>query len=250
MKTKRSYRVRNWSDYNRSLVARGSIELWITRQALAQWRYRGQRRAGGVQFYSDLAIQACLLVREVYQLSDRQCEGFLRSLARYLPIDRIPNYSTLCRRMARLDVKQLVPLRKKLGAGPLHVLIDSSGLKITGQGEWIHKKHGVRPHALWAKMHLALDHQTRDVLAIEHSEAHGYDSKFLAPLLDGLDWEVSCIYGDGAYDKRLCYETAYRLGAQLIAPVQHGARKQRANRNIPNHPALKDRDRKLNLPPP
>ena len=244
MKHKASYCVRNWPEYNKSLVKRGSITLWISKKALSDWRYQGKRAPGGVKAYSDVAIQACLLVKEVYQLSYRQCEGFIRSLVRFLPIDRVPHYTTLCRRTDRALFDLLKQRPKQAG---MHVLIDSTGLKIYGEGEWFRKKHGVTRYSLWVKLHAAVDHDSQTILSVERSDAHGYDSKYLPALLENKSLDIRCIYGDGAYDKRLCYQTSERLGAQLITPVQHRACKQQANRNHPNESALLDRDRQIDF---
>ena len=240
MKSKNTYRVRNWADYNKSLVSRGRINIWITESALKKWRYQGHRSPGGVKRYSDIAIKACHLIKEVYGLSLRSCEGFIQSLN--LPID-VPCYTTLCRRLSGVDLS-LRPMcdRKQ----PVHQLIDSTGLKIYGEGEWYRKKHGVKKYSLWAKAHVALNHDSREIVSILRSDANSYDSKYLPPLLEGVN-NIACVYGDGAYDKRLCYEACYELGANLIAPTQRNARKQSANRNYVSSEALRDRDHQIDF---
>lgn len=243
MKNKNRYRVRNWKDYNKSLIARGSIEIWISKEALSNWSYQGKRKPGGIKVFSDLAIQACLLVKEVYRLSFRMCEGFMRSLSRVLGIKKVPNYTTLCRRMREINFHLPSQLNKKQA---LHVLIDSTGLKVYGQSEWYKKKHALRSYSLWSKLHVAMDHESQKILSVKRSDAHAYDSKYFGPLLNEIDdIKLGCIYGDGAYDKRLCYEEAYKHQAHLIAPVQKGARKQKDNRNYSAHEALIERDRQI-----
>ena len=244
MKAKSTYRVRNWSKYNKSLIARGSIKIWLSPEIMSGWSYKGKRRPGGVKKYTDHAIKACLIIKEVYKLSLRQCEGFLRSLSAFMPLKDIPSYTTLCRRMAKIEFDLLSQLKDKKN---LHILVDSTGLKIYGEGEWYRKKHGVSKYSLWAKLHAAVDHASQKIVSIKRSDAHGYDSKYLGLLLDGLDIDISCIYGDGAYDKRICYKTAYELKSHLIAPVQRSARKQKLNRNYPNNKSLEDRDRKIDF---
>lgn len=244
MKPKQRYRVRNWKDYNNSLVSRGSINIWISPEALASWRYKGKRSPGGIKKYSAMAIQACLLVKEVYHLSLRQCEGFIRSLSQFLSITEVPHYTTLCRRMQQVNFDLLSQLPKRQN---LHVLIDSTGLKVYGEGEWFRKKHGVRQYSLWTKLHAAVDHDSQKVISVRRSGAHGYDSKYLEPLLAGLPIDIDCLYGDGAYDKRICYQAAHRLKAHLISPVQRSARKQKKNRNYPNDVSLNDRDKKIDF---
>lgn len=244
MKSKKSYRVRNWSEYNKSLVSRGSVTIWISKEALKNWHFKGKRTPGGVKKFSDLAIKACLLVKEVYGLTYRQCEGFIRSLKKFFPIEKVPHYSTLCRRTSQVkfDLSKQLPRRKGL-----HILIDSTGLKVSGEGEWFRKKHGTRKFSLWSKLHLALDHESQKIVSVKRSGAFGYDSKFMPDLIDELAVDINCVYGDGAYDKRICYKKCHEIGAQLIAPVQKGARKQRLNKNYSNDESLNDRDRKIDF---
>lgn len=241
---KKAYRVRNWKHYNNSLIARGSIHLWISQDTLSNWEYQGKQKPGGVKRFSDIAIQACLVIKEVYRLSLRQCEGFVRSVSQLLGIKSVPSYTTLCRRMRTIQFDLNSHLPKNKG---LHVLIDSTGLKVMGESEWYKKKHHLRSYSLWSKLHIAVDHASQKIVSVKRSDAHAYDSKYLGPLLDQLDVKIACIYGDGAYDKRRCYEEAYRHHAHLIAPVQRRARKQAANRNYPCHESLVDRDRKIDF---
>lgn len=241
---KKAYRVRNWKDYNNSLIARGSIHLWISQDALSKWEYQGKRNPGGIKRFSDTAIQACLVIKEVYRLSLRQCEGFIRSISQLFGIKSVPSYTTLCRRMRCIQFDLSSHLPKNKG---LHILIDSTGLKVLGESEWYKKKHCLRSYSLWSKLHIAVDHSSQKIVSVKRSNAHAYDSKYLGPLLDQLDAKINCIYGDGAYDKRLCYEDAYRHHAHLIAPAQRRARKQKANRNYPDHESLIDRDRKIDF---
>lgn len=241
---KNAYRVRNWKDYNKSLIARGSIHLWISPDALLKWEYQGKQKPGGIKRFSDTAIQACLVIKEVYRLSLRQCEGFVSSLSQLLGIRSVPSYTTLCRRMRTIEFDLNSHLPKNKG---LHLLIDSTGLKVYGQSEWYKKKHHLRSYSLWSKLHVAVDHASQTVVSVKRSDAHAYDSKYLGSLLNQLDRQINCIYADGAYDKRLCYEEAYQYDAHLIAPVQKSARKQKANRNYPCHESLIDRDRKIDF---
>lgn len=244
MKAKKSYRIRNWSDYNKSLIARGNITIWVSPDITSHWRYTGIRKPGGIQKYSDLAIKACLIVKEVYQLSLRQCQGFMESVCRFLSILSVSHYTTISRRTSKVHFDLLSQLPKRAG---LHILIDSTGLKIYGEGEWFRKKHGFRKYSLWTKLHAAVDHKTQKIISVRRSDAHGYDSKYFEPLLKDLHLDISCIYGDGTYDKRICYQAAHRLNAHLIAPVQRRACKQKANRNNPYDKSLEDRDLKIDF---
>lgn len=244
MKLKNEHRVRKWGDYKKGLISRGSIHLWISPKTVKNWEYKGKQKPGGIKKFSDIAIQACLLIREVYQLSVRQCEGFVRSLGSFFGIKEVPSYTTLCRRMSEIkfDLISQLPTKKNL-----HVLIDSTGLKVCGESEWYKKKHNLRTYSLWSTLHLAMDHESQKVLSVKRSDAHGYDSKYLGPLLDIPELDIRCIYADGAYDKRLCYQKAHKREAGLIVPVQKSACKQKANRNHPYDESLLDRDRKIDF---
>lgn len=242
---KNAYRVRNWKDYNKSLVRRGSIELWFSPDLVLNWNYQGKRAPGGVKQFSDEAIKACLIIKEVYRLSFRQSEGLVRSIAKLFHIKKVPSYTTLCRRMQAISFDLTSHLRQHHHEG-IHLLIDSTGLKVYGENEWYKKKHQLNSYSLWSKLHVAVERDSQKIVSINRSNAHAYDSKQLPLLLEPLhNINISCIYGDGAYDKRLCYEAAYQHNAQLIVPVQRRARKQQNNRNYPCHPSLIDRDRKI-----
>ena len=120
------YRVTNWPEYNRALVERGSVTLWLSDEVIRGWRARGGKGC----VYSDLAIGCALSLRTVFQLTLRQAQGFLASLAnRFLPGLPVPHYSTLCRRASGLEIP--APVRKP---GPVHLVIDSTGLKVFGEG--------------------------------------------------------------------------------------------------------------------
>ena len=158
-KPKRRYRIRNWRDYNSALVRRGSLTLWVEQGAVNKWRdtaapvRRGRRR-----FYSDLAITCALTLREVYGLPLRATQGLVRSVLRLLGADLpAPHYSTLSRRAAALDVK--LP---RLSTGALHLAVDSTGVKLYGEGEWKVRLHGKEKRRTWRKLHLLIDHTTHE----------------------------------------------------------------------------------------
>ena len=158
---KRRYRLRNWPDYNSALVRRGSLTLWLDSRSLDTWlsrdspAHRGRRR-----LYADSAILCCLLLREVYHLPLRATEGLARSLLALLGAELpAPDYSTLSRR-ARLLRVGLAPAR----AGKIaHLVTDSTGLKLYGEGEWRVRVHGWARHRTWRKLHLAVDASTQRV---------------------------------------------------------------------------------------
>jgi hypothetical protein len=220
-KEKRQYRIRNWRDYNKALVRRGSLTLWVEQGVVGRWRdssapvKRGRRR-----LYSDLAITCALTLREVYGLPLRATQGLVRSVLLLLGADSpAPHYSTLSRRAVSLEVK--LP---RLRSGPLHLAVDSTGLKLYGEGEWKVRLHGAEKRRTWRKLHLLLDHQTQEAVACSMTEQYVLDRKALPGLLGQVGGEVAEVLGDGAYDFRDCYKAIRAKRARAVIPPQARAR--------------------------
>jgi hypothetical protein len=220
-KEKRRYRIRNWRDYNSALVRRGSLTLWVEQGVVNRWRdTAAPLRRGRRRFYSDLAITCALTLREVYHLPLRSTQGLVSSVLRLLGTDLpAPHYSTLSRRAASLDVKL-----GRLSRGPLHLAVDSTGVKLYGEGEWKVRLHGAEKRRTWRKLHLALDHRTHEALACSLSEQYVLDRKELSGLLNEVDGEVVEVLGDGAYDFQDCYRAIHARGARAVIPPQVRAR--------------------------
>ena len=161
---KARYRVTNWPDYDAALVRRGELTVWLTEEAIASWYAPATGERGGQPIYSAIAIETALTLRLVFHQPLRQTEGLLRSIAALLDIDiAIPDHTTLSRRGGGLTV-----LPKSIGRDePLHLLIDSTGLKIYGEGEWLDQKRGIRSPRRWRKLHLGVDADTHEVVAVE-----------------------------------------------------------------------------------
>jgi hypothetical protein len=220
-KKKRQYRIRNWRDYNSALVRRGSLTLWVEQGTVNRWHdtaapvRRGRRR-----FYSDLAITCALTLREVYHLPLRSTQGLVRSVLRLLDSDMpAPHYSTLSRRAASLEVK--LPRRSE---GPLHLAVDSTGLKLYGEGEWKVRLHGKEKRRTWRKLHLLIDHRTQEAVALSMTDKDTLDRRELPGLLSEVEGEVTEVLGDGAYDFRDCYKAIHASGARSVIPPQARAR--------------------------
>jgi hypothetical protein len=219
--TKRRYRIRNWRDYNSALIRRGSLTLWVESSAVNGWRDQSRPpRRGRRRLYSDLAITCALTLREVYHLPLRSTQGLVRSLLRPLGADSpAPHYSTLSRRAASLDVK--LP---RLSKGPLHLAVDSTGVKLYGEGEWKVRLHGKEKRRTWRKLHLLIDHTTHEAVACSMSEQYVLDRKELPGLLKRVEGEVAEVLGDGAYDFRDCYRAVRAQGARAVITPQVRAR--------------------------
>ncbi len=153
-KYKTKYRVTNWASYDQALVHRGDITLWITPEAIHAWKPKASHRRGAPRKYSDLAIETALTLRLVFRLPLRQAEGFLRSLLELMDLSlEVPDHTTLSRRGKSLRVNLAVKQTNK----PIHLIIDSTGLSIVGEGEWAAAKHGQRGQRGWRKLHIGVD---------------------------------------------------------------------------------------------
>jgi hypothetical protein len=195
-------RVTNWTVYNEALRQRGSLTVWVTPEALVAPEKTGQR--GRPTFYSDIVIETAVMLRLAMGKPWRQTEGMLCSIIQMLGLDLpVPDHTTLARRSARLSLTTTLKKPK----GPVTVVIDSSGLKIFGAGEWLHEKHGGKPRRSWRRLHLAVDPDSSDILAAELTTTDEGDASLIGPLLDQIDGPASAVLADGAYDGDPTYRT-------------------------------------------
>ena len=218
-KYKTNHRVQNWSEYERSLVRRGDITVWLSPEAVAAWKPRRTGRPGGQLKYSDLAIETALTLRLVFNLPLRQTEGFLSSLFELMGLDlSAPDHTTLSRRGKRLDVR----FRKVATKGPIHLIVDSTGLSIVGEGEWAAAKHGRKGKRGWRKLHIAVD-GSGAIVAQVLTDGNADDAATVPDLLDQLEGELSGFVADAAYDSRLVYDAASARGAAAVIPPRTDA---------------------------
>ena len=180
---KTKYRVSNWADYDRALVQRGDITLWLAADAIAAWEPAPSGRRGGQRKFSNHAIEAALALRLVFKLPLRQAEGFLRSVLSLMSVDlEAPDHTTLSRRSQDLNVD----LHRMPGDEPIHLIVDSTGLSIVGEGEWAAAKHGGRGRRAWKKLHLGVD---RSGVIVTEALTHGSadDAKTALDLIDAVE---------------------------------------------------------------
>ena len=197
------YRVRNWSAYDQALKQRGSVTLWFAPEAVAAWNYQGAAQRGAQFVYSDLAIETALTLRLIYHLPLRQTEGFVESLLHVMGLDlSAPDHSTLSRRQEGLSVA--LPTRPT--QEPIHVVVDSSGLKVYGEGEWKVRQHGWSVRRTWRKLHLGVNEATGEIIAQTSTENSVDDAAQVTPLLEQIDAEVARLGGDGSYDKHKVFK--------------------------------------------
>jgi hypothetical protein len=196
---KKRYRISNWADYNESLRQRGDVTVWLSPEVEAAWRAARRKTRGGQPVYSDLAITVCLTLGMVYKQPLRQTEGFVRSLVKLMGVDiPVPDFSTFSRRGSglRLPIKSHSETNS-----PIHLVVDSTDLKIFGAGEWLEKKHKTKPkRKSWRKLHLGLDLVTGDIVCSDLTTDDVGDPTALPELLDQIKAAVTRFIADGAYD--------------------------------------------------
>ena len=218
---KSKYKVTNWPEYNEALIKRGDVTLWLNESVLAEWKNAARTgRPGRPRRFSDTAVECMLALRCVYKLPLRGAEGLLRSLFKLLGMEtEVPSYATLCRRQGGL--------KPDLGAagagGPLHMVVDSTGLKVFGEGEWKTRKHGFGRRRGWRKLHLGVDARTREIVASELTDNNVHDCEVLEKLIVSVRGEIECVGADGAYDT---WECRYRIAehdAEAVVPPRGDA---------------------------
>ena len=241
-KRKVTYKITNWKQYNESLVQRGDITVWFSDDALANWEHPNDKTKVGRPFvYSDTAIECLLTIRELLKLPYRQTEGFGRSLVVLLGVDvAIPDYSLLAKRAASLGVSLNVAKKN----GSIDVVVDSTGLKVFGEGEWKMRTHGKSKRRTWRKLHLAVNPDTREIVAEVLTENSCHDADPVEELLCQIGGPVDKFHGDGAYDKWKVYNVLQSRSIEPVIPPQHNAKiKQHGNcaaDPLPRDEAIRD----------
>lgn len=246
-----AYRVGNWTKYNQSLVSRGSITVWIDEEVIATWHPepQGKRQRGGQTWYSDRAIECLLMLKAVYGLPYRQTIGFAQSIFDLMGAAiAMPDYTLLCKRSANLSI-DLAPSET---GEPKHIVVDSTGLKIYGEGEWKVRQHGCSKRRTWRKFHLSADETTQELQAVVVTEANVDDAQAGKKLLANTPGEIDQVSGDGSYDKRKFYDAATQRGVRSIAVPprrnakiwQHGNSKKAPLARDENLRAIRHKGRK------
>ncbi|CUH48216.1 IS5 family transposase [Ruegeria atlantica] len=215
------YKTTNWSAYNNALRLRGSLAIWFDPEMI--WTPPPSGKRGRQRSFSDAAIQTCLTLKVLFGLPLRQTTGFVESLLRLVGLDwAVPDFSTLCRRQKSLQVN--LPYRGTKGA--LNLLIDSTGIKAEGEGEWNARKHGGPKRRIWRKLHIGIDEETLEMRAAEVTGSNVGDAPMLPELLDQIpeDQEMGTVTADGAYDTRKCHDAIADRGANAVIPPRRNAR--------------------------
>ena len=237
--------VENWSEYSDALVDRGRLTVWVSEEALQDWKADREPQQGAQWIFTDRAIETCLQIKMVYGLTLQETEGFVESLFRFMGLDDlpVPDYTTLSKRQGDLDID----LRASSKSSPMHLVIDSTGLKVYGEGEWKKRIHGKQKRRTWRKLHLAVDSETGLITAATLTENTSSDASQVETLLEetrseGSEAECSKttldrIGADGAYDTFDVYEIIESYGATPVIPPQKNARiKKHGNSSGPPLP--------------
>jgi len=222
MKKKPTYRIRNWQEYDTSLKRRGSLTFWISEDLLKNWvREEKTGNRGASPVYSDAAIETMAGLKFLFHLAGRQTEGLVCSIFEMLKVElSVPDHSTLSRRLTGLDVR----LDVKQTNQPRHVVADSTGLKVYGEGEWKVRTHGVSKRRTWRKLHLCVDEATNEVLAVGASENSVSDGQMLPMLLEKIEGEISQVSADGIYDQKKVYDVINLHKARAAIPPRVNAK--------------------------
>lgn len=219
---KARYRVENWAAYDAALRRRGDLTLWVTPEAIAAWTPPATGRRGRPSRYSDLAIEAGMLLRLAFGRPWRQTEGLLASLMRLLGLDLpVPDHTTFSRRSVDLEVASALAATD----GPVSVIIDSTGLKVFGKGEWHLEKHGGTARRSWRQLHLAVDPDSGEVVASELTSNEEGDASLVGPLLAQIPCPIGTLLADGAYDGEPVYRAVavHSPEAEVIIPPRSTA---------------------------
>jgi hypothetical protein len=241
-KRKGTYKITNWRQYNESLVQRGSITFWFSEEVLAEWSHANPRpRVGHPFVYSDRAIESLLVLRELFRLPYRQTEGLARSLAQLMSVDvAIPDYTSLAKRAATLAISLDVSRHR----GPIDVVVDSTGLKVFGEGEWKVRAHGKSKRRTWRKLHLTVNPDTQEIEAEVLTENSGHDADQVEGMLNQVADRIRRFHGDGSYDPWKVRETLTTRRIQQIIPPRHDATIKRHGNTkgspLPRDTAIRD----------
>ncbi|WP_370560104.1 IS5 family transposase [Escherichia coli] len=232
---KSKHKISNWKQYNQALVQRGSLTVWMDEQAIQQWHCQTHHGRRGRGFhYSDSAIETALMLKAVFKLPLRALEGFINSLFELMNVPlQSPDYSCISKRAKTVEIKYRLPSH-----GPVaHLVIDATGLKVYGEGEWKIRKHGKEKRRVWRKLHLAVDAATHAIVAAEVSLETVGDNEVLPTLLNPLRRKIEQVSADGAYDTKACYALLQKKGAKATIPprkMRHSGRQTiHATRRLP-----------------
>ena len=218
---KQKFRITNWSTYNKALINRGSLTFWLDDEAIQAWYESATPSSRGrPQRYSDLAITTVLVIKRVFRLTLRAAQGFIDSIFALMNVPlRCPDYTSVSKRAKSVNVSFKTSTRGEIA----HLVIDSTGLKVFGEGEWKVRKHGKERRRIWRKLHLAVDSNTHEVVCADLSLNNVTDSEAFPGLIRQTHRKIRAAAADGAYDTRLCHDELRRKKISALIPPRKGA---------------------------
>lgn len=217
----KTYRTTNWPSYNRALINRGNISIWFNPKT--EWYAQPQGKQGRNQTYPNTAIQCCLMIKSLFRLSLLMVTGFVQSLIRLSGLDWLaPDYSPLCRRQKHIDIT----ISYQKSSDGLHLLVDYTGLKFLGEGEWKCKKYQPEFLRQWRKQHIGIDAKTLQIRAVQLTTNNVSDSQVLWDLLNQIppNERIDSVYTDGAYDTKCCRQIILDRDAHAVIPPRKNAK--------------------------
>lgn len=225
---KQQLKMQNWTQYNKALVNRGNITFWFDKNSIESW-YQSDNPAkrGRPCLYSDLAIECCLTLRAVFKMPLRATQGFVASLLQIMRLPlTAPDYSSLCKRQKNLKIS--LPKKQKNNKGGTHIVADSTGLKVYGEGEWKVRQHGKSKRRMWVKLHLSINEKTHDIEASVLTTDNVHDCEVLPEMLKQIDQVIDQVTGDGAYDTHDNYAAVIEKNATPCFPPRKNAIRHKA----------------------
>lgn len=209
---------RDWSKYNKQLVNRGKINFWVKPECLKKWKAPKAKKNGRPFVYASELIKTMVYIRFKFHLSLRETEGFFQSLiALTKMLFHVPSYTQVCRRMKSLDLPNELLEKRHV----TDVVLDTTGLKVYGEGEWRAEKYGGKK--AWKKLHLALDPESGKLILAEISDEYVHDTTYMEKALRRMNRRRGKILIDGIADSWRCYELAKSYGKTLLTPPKRGA---------------------------
>ncbi|HAG0018068.1 TPA: IS5 family transposase [Salmonella enterica] len=218
---KQKFKITNWSAYNKTLRQRGSLTLWLDESAIAAWTESAQPEGRGRPLhYTDMAITTVLMMKRVFNLPLRALQGFVDSIFKLMGLSlRSPDYSLVSRRAKTVNICIKTPTRGEIS----HLVIDATGLKVFGEGEWKVRQHGADRRRVWRKLHLAADSVTHEIICADLSLSGTTDAQALPGLINQTHRKIREASADGAYDTRYCHDVLLRKKIRPLIPPRSGA---------------------------
>lgn len=218
---KQKFKITNWPAYNKALRQRGSLTVWLDESAIAAWTENtAPKHRGRPLHYTDMAITTVLMMKRVFNLSLRALQGFVDSIFQLMGVALVcPDYSLVSKRAKTVNISIKTPTRGEIE----HLVIDATGLKVFGEGEWKVRQHGADKRRVWRKLHLAADSVTHEIICADLSLSGTTDAQALPGLINQTHRKIKQASADGAYDVCYCHDALMKKKIRPLIPPRNGA---------------------------